>query len=156
MKREIIRWRSDFDIKTVIPILDNLREYDRLETEAYGFGDINHRDLIAYALKVAVKKQVGFYKNKPIFVCGLAKVSDSVLEVWFLASNEIRKGHFLDITEKASNILGEYSSFDIKVLVWNKHKVSHAWLKKLGFHKTSERVMPETGETFYDYLKPHV
>jgi len=154
MKKEEILWLHDFNIEQVLPVLHNLREHDQLETEASGFNSTEyHSDLIEQALDRATIKWLGICENKPICVGGLLETGDSVLEGWFLASNWIRRRHFIDITDKACTILKSFSNTDIRVLVWNQHIISHKWLGRLGFHKAGEAANPQTGEIFFQYLR---
>lgn len=157
-RKEGIHWLHDFNIEQARPVLHNLREHDQLETSASGFDSlIHHAELIGLALDGATSKLLGIYENEPICVCGLWKTGDSDMEAWFLASNGIRKRHFVDITEKVGIILESFCLYNIHVLVWNKHIVSHKWLERLGFERTGETNNPKTDELFFRYLlKAHV
>jgi len=156
VRKEEILWLHDFNIEQALPVLHNLREYDQLETNASGFNPFDHSELIESALDGATSKWLGICENHPICVGGLSKLDTLVLEAWFLASNRIRRRHFIDITEKACTILEQFSHYEIQVLVWNNHKISHVWLERLGFNKTGWEKNIKTGEIFFFYVKSRV
>ena len=157
---EKILSKGDFGSTHISSIIRDLREYDIKEVEATGYQDPTRSDYFLKAVNEMVENSVYAAvmedNHRPMIVGGLYPNKD-VLQGWLLASKRTRRKLLLRLTWFTKVFLDNPNfkkAYDrVEVLTWEKHDISHRWLKSCGFSKKGDIINAITGENFYLYAR---
>ena len=157
---EKILSKGDFKSSQISSIIRDLRDYDIKEAEASGYQDPTRSDFFLEAVNEMVENSVYAAlmedNHRPMVVGGLYPDGD-VLQGWLLASRRtsrrllIRLTYFTKVFLDKAEFKGVYNK--VEVLTWEKHDISHRWLKSCGFSKEGDIINAITGENFYLYAR---
>jgi hypothetical protein len=123
-------------LKDLDHIWKNLREYDREELYRQGLRDHNYQ-MVAHEPECFI----GYKDGEPHVVFGHSQGKQTV---WlFFFGTDTATTHMKTITKVARGYIDyvstKYSHKRILVSVWDQHRISRMWLKRLGFYETTFR-----------------
>lgn len=133
-------------------IWDNMREHDKVETEAFGFTKEN----AFRSLQTCNETVCGLKDDVPVAIFGFI-TTPGTIRFNFLATKDCEK-YWLTITKIAKSYIkyniNNFPQLRPIIEVWEGHTVSRRWLKLFGFEETKAyRFTPKGKMIFMEYNK---